>query len=341
MTGENPTGIHDSPDNRILLVVHDALYKIAPLGAAIGDIVLTTHSFYFLRYDNFVYSRTFAKIAGVLAGVDAGSVAASEGEKNSLANAHQNPPRSQSNLYGFRLSERLGNHADSLVLPSERIKELKASGASVVSLTDLDGKRYDFFCPPLGADVQNLINRWPASEGQYDSSGDPEGFLVGSASLRELLRRLRGGDSSAAAEIYRLGQDERYAATLYAEIQAKEEPERLDLWRSLAPGPQDFRNPLMAVADQELRGIIGQIIKMVFAIVVILMTALIAGILAAFGFFHWLASSVSYGSAFKSWCLFLGGLAILALFGLGIFLLDGRNRIWRTKDVKICLQREV
>ena len=43
--------------------------------------------------------------------------------------------------------------------------------------------------------------------------------------LHELIR-VQGGDTHAAEELYRLGQNTKYAVTLYSELQAKAEDER-------------------------------------------------------------------------------------------------------------------
>lgn len=314
MNETNTNSSHSVPEERILLVLHNALHQFAPLNLTIGDIVLTERSFYFVRYGDFQYSGSLGKGAGFLIGGLAGGIATSIGERDKLTNARDEANEIRSKLFGFPLRERVTQYSQSFVHPFDVTERLRTSDETEVSLTLRDGKRLDFVVPPMNAEVQDVVNNWPTSKGQYDVSSDPEGFLVGSASPRELLARVEGGDSTAAAEVYRLGQSEKYAVTIYSELQTKTETERQALYRALSDGPGEFRESLIAVAKKESRDGIGKIV----------MGSI--GVVWAVGFLGWIA--ISQDSIFM-WFMAAG-----VAFLLGMLVVEGMKKIQRAKEAK-------
>jgi hypothetical protein len=304
---------------RILLVLHNALHRPAPLNAAIGDIVLTDQALCFIRYHDFPYAGSLAGGAGFLIGGVPGAMAASLGGKNDLAAARNVANACRSKLYGFRLGERVKRHSLSFVCPPAAMAKLEASSESELSLTLRDGKRFNFAVPPISAEVRDVINSWPSSRSLYDASSDPEGFFLGGASPRELLRRIVSGDSNAAAEVYRLGLREKYAITLYSELQVIAITERQAILAAFANAPEVFRQSLAAVARKELLRGIGE------AFGVSILALLLGGILG------WIAiseRSIFAGLLAPCAVAFFGRVAILAV-----------KRVQRARSVRRYLMR--
>ena len=166
----------------------------------------------------------------------------------------------------------------------------------------------------MSVEVQDVISNWPTSKSLYDISNDPDGIFVGSASPRELLARVENGDSNAAAEVYKLGQNEKYSITIYSELQAKTKTERQSLYKVLADGPGEFRKTLIAVADKELGGGIGKIIIGFI------------GVVWAVGFLGWIAISED--------SIFMWFMAAGFVFFLGMQVFEGVKKIKRAKEAK-------
>lgn len=252
MNETNQTTSQDKPVDQIFLVLHDVLYRFASLNLAIGDIVLTSRSFSFVRYHDFQYAGPLGTAGGALIGGLAGGIAASMSEKRKLDVARNFAKECRSKLYGFPLGERESLYPKSIVRAPAAVADLRASGKSQISVTMRGGERFEFIVGPMSDEIQAVINSWPASHGLYDLSSDPEGFFVGGdASPKDLLRQAAGGDSKAAARIYRLAKDTKYAFALYSEIKAINLPERQELSTSFADAPEEFRQSLIAAAKKE------------------------------------------------------------------------------------------
>jgi hypothetical protein len=100
----------------------------------------------------------------------------------------------------------------------------------------------------------------------------------GGASLRELLARIESGDLNAASEVYKLGQQEKYAAIIYSELKAKTETQRQALYKALANGPEEFRKTLIEVTKKESFAGIRNIIIMSIGVVILLPYTLVGAI---------------------------------------------------------------
>jgi hypothetical protein len=238
-------------DGGVLLLLHNALHQFAPLNLTIGDIVLTERYFYFIRYYDFQYFGSLGKGAGFLVGGLSGGIASSISERDNLTKARNVANELRSKMFGFKLEERVKQYSQSYVYSIDKTELLQTSDEYNLSLTLRDGKYLKFVVPPMSAEVVDVISNWPLSKSLYDISKDIEGFFVGSASPQELLARVESGDSNAAAEVYKLGQQEEYAVTIYTELQSKTETKRQALYKVLAKGSEEFRKNLIVLAKKE------------------------------------------------------------------------------------------
>ncbi len=106
--GQNPG------DERVVLVLHNALHQFAALNLAIGDLVLTDRCVYFVRYHDFQYSGSLGRGAGFLLGGLAGGIATSIGERDKLTNARETANTTRGKLYSFPLGQRITEYPNSL-----------------------------------------------------------------------------------------------------------------------------------------------------------------------------------------------------------------------------------
>jgi hypothetical protein len=84
---------------------------------------------------------------------------------------------------------------------------------------------------------------------EKDKSSGP--YITSVGWVQELLARIERGDSNAAAEVYKLGQQEKYATIILGVLLTMTETKRQALYKVLANDTEEFRNTLIAVVKKE------------------------------------------------------------------------------------------
>jgi hypothetical protein len=264
MNTTNPTTAHNETDERILLVIHNAVQNFGYSFYMIGDVILTDQCFCFIQYADITDPYLlFGLVGGII------SVLA---EDNRIASLKKDADRVRRGLYGLRLHKRInlkGPIIKSMVLSLADVRILQVQNETQLSLTKQDGNQYNYLVPAMNAQCQKVVNNWPKSESLYDSSSDPDGFFVGSSSPREMLLRIANGDDKAASEIYQLGLRENYMTIIFANLQHLQDHERRNVFNRFSHGPVEFRMSVLAVAgkiahDSKRNLIIGIILLIVF-----------------------------------------------------------------------------
>jgi hypothetical protein len=249
---------HPNPPNgteeRILLVIHDAVQHTAFSTDSIGDIILTDRAFYFLGFDEIQDLHVDFDLVGAVVAKVVWSIT----QKQRLNEYQKNTSRIRRGLYGLGLSKRLalkGPNMTATYNPTTftlaDVAQLRVVTESQISLSTQDAKQYFYWIPEtMDLVSQDVVTKWPTSEACYDRLSDPEGFYAGSTSPRELLLRVAKGDNAAAAEIYQLGLRKDYMNVLFGNLRFLQDDDRRSVLSGFSGAPDEFRDTLLARANK-------------------------------------------------------------------------------------------
>lgn len=252
----------DAAQERVLLALHNAMYRINHELVGIGDVVLTDQHFYFIQHGGFRYRGEIAQFAAFMVGgpLLALGTAMLDGDPK---NAKVWADGERNKLYGLSPRERANRCDGSVVIAVAEISRLTGSNAqsTTVGYETRTGQSHAYAVPPLSDELASALAKWPHTEPIYDQAHDPDGFSGATSILpEEFLKQTLGGGASLGPFLTNATGDANYLGMVYDKLVRLKEPERqavINVWLNF---PESFRDAFGMVLKKRVKSLMGMIL---------------------------------------------------------------------------------
>lgn len=249
----------EAAEEKVLLSLHNAMYRINNEFVSIGDIVLTDHHFYFIQHGGFRYRGEIAQFAAFMVGgpllaLGTGMLDGNPNSAKTWADGKRNE------LYGLSPRDRANRCPDSVVIAAEEISRLTGSNAksTAVGYETRAGKAHAYAVPSLSEDLASALAKWPHIEAIYDLAHDPDGYSGATSVLpEEFLKRSIGGGASLGPFLTTATGDANYLGMVYDKLVRLKEPERQAVITAWLSFPDSFREAFVNVLKKRAKSLMG------------------------------------------------------------------------------------
>lgn len=249
----------EATQERVLLALHNAMYRINFDTVAIGDIVLTDLHFYFILHGGFRYRGEVGQIAAFAVGGPLAAIATALQDGNP-SSAREWADGKRNELYGLPPRERAARCAGSLAIAVGDVARFTVENAksATVGIEMRDGTSHAYAVLPIGEDAARALTSWPSAEPVYDLTRDPDGYAAAtSVRPEEFLQRSLLGDASLSPFLANVTGDANYLGMIYDKLVRTAEPERDALLNALLNHPASFREAFGDVLKKRVKSLTG------------------------------------------------------------------------------------